>query len=763
MTMRTDATWNEGDHPCDDSGQFSRGAARAAGTAGAAASGRLSAEHGTLMEHSNGSHSFTVSAHSEEHGQNAQRAMHMSLREQGFARTSERAGVKSGYRANYAHPNGHAASVYQKGELARVHVVPPQAAAGGAGAAGGSGGGAGAGGGRQDPHAGHSGAEGENYSRGAVAKAKEAGHGGEVHSEAAHEATRRAVSSGKATEHRAAAEAHEAAAKAHATLAQKHGSYAGPDGNHGSAKNLHTWAAAWHRQRVTTGDARRTVKDAKGYYAPEKLGKTRSVTPEGFLLCEGVPIARTGTQLYSAQELDVEPNGAGYVVVERPVGEVFHPDTLASFEGKPITVEHPPEGVVPENYKEHAVGHVQNVRRGGGVEDDLILADFLITDPHAIKYVNKELPEVSAGYNADYEQTEAGRATQRKIIGNHVALVKAGRAGSRVAVRDSATPREVVSNMPRTSIGRIVRLLVQHGVPVKDAEAEASEAMEDAEEPGNKAEREILKKLDSIGDRVGALEKDRRAADSFNGLVEKLEKGGKSKEYATKVAGKVAKEKGCDAEPEELDRRVRDAEAELKREEDAARAKDAAEAERAREADAARARDAGGAEAEEAEKVGDTVLEAESIGKVVNLGKLYTGDSGQKVDVLADVASKAEILAPGIKVPTADSLKGNKGTALAAFMRQALEAHAGTKDGADNVKAFALGQKVSELRGGALLGAFNGAAQLARAQNNRRGTAAASRRQTGDGSKAVSVGSINERNKKFWADRAAAQQGGARR
>lgn len=318
--------------------------------------------------------------------------------------------------------------------------------------------------------------------------------------------------------------------------------------------------------------------------------------------------------------------------------------------------------------------------------------------------------------------------------------------------------------MSAASIGRVVRLLIKHGVPVNDAEAQAREAVEDAEEPGNKAEREILKKLDSIGDRVGALESDRardRARDSFNGLVSKLEGEGKSKAYATKIAGKVANEKGMnghDAETEEerssLDRKIKDAMRDADREE---------EDERRREADAARARGAGKDEAEEAEATGDTVLEAESPGKVVNLGKLYTGDSGQRVDVLADVASKAEILAPGIKVPTADSLKGNKGVALAAFMRQALETHAGTKDGADNVRAFALGQKVSELKGGALLGAFNGAAQLARAQNNRRGTVAASRRQTGDGSKAIGVSSINEGNKKFWADRAAALRGGSRR
>jgi uncharacterized protein len=185
----------------------------------------------------------------------------------------------------------------------------------------------------------------------------------------------------------------------------------------------------------------RHTRDFAGYYAPEKIGKTRRTTPEGFLVLEGTPIARIGPQLYHASELEwagMEPDSRGCIVVERPPEEVFNPQSLASFEGKDYVIEHPHDGVDAGNWKRHTAGHVQNVRRGSGVAGDLVLADIIVKDPSAIEYVNKRLPDNSAGYSADYEQITPGRAVQRNIIGNHVAAVTIGRAGGRVSVRDHA-------------------------------------------------------------------------------------------------------------------------------------------------------------------------------------------------------------------------------------------------------------------------------------------------------------------------------------
>ncbi|MDB6013134.1 MAG: putative phage head protein/prohead protease [Gammaproteobacteria bacterium] len=181
------------------------------------------------------------------------------------------------------------------------------------------------------------------------------------------------------------------------------------------------------------------TRDFAGYYAPERVGATRRATPEGFLVLVDTPIARIGTQLYHASELPgVEPDSEGLIRVERPEEEVFDSLTLASFEGKDYVIEHPPKGIDTTNWKKHAVGHVQNVREGSGSTADLVLADIIVKDPAAIAYINKNLPDNSAGYNCGYEQVAPGCAIQRNIRGNHVAAVTVGRGGGRVAVRDHA-------------------------------------------------------------------------------------------------------------------------------------------------------------------------------------------------------------------------------------------------------------------------------------------------------------------------------------
>lgn len=174
------------------------------------------------------------------------------------------------------------------------------------------------------------------------------------------------------------------------------------------------------------------------FYTPGKISENIRKTPEGFLLCLAVPIARTGWQVYAKDECPLESGPDGTIRVYRDPKEVFHPRTIGSFQGKSITIRHPEDFVEPENWKELTFGSAQNVRRGDKEDDgeESLLADLLITDDMAIGLVNNGLREVSCGYEADYEQTGEGEGKQTNIIGNHVALVEEGRAGSRYAIMD---------------------------------------------------------------------------------------------------------------------------------------------------------------------------------------------------------------------------------------------------------------------------------------------------------------------------------------
>ncbi len=160
--------------------------------------------------------------------------------------------------------------------------------------------------------------------------------------------------------------------------------------------------------------------------------------PEGYLICLNVPVARTGMQEYLPEELGLDPGGAP-VQVWRPSEEVFDPACAASFEGMPVTDDHPAfvDGVNAENIRYLQKGHAHNIRRGTGREADLLLADLIITDPGLIEAILNGKREISCGYNYSLCE-EDGRYIQRKIRGNHIAVVDAGRAGPRVSIRDHA-------------------------------------------------------------------------------------------------------------------------------------------------------------------------------------------------------------------------------------------------------------------------------------------------------------------------------------
>lgn len=180
------------------------------------------------------------------------------------------------------------------------------------------------------------------------------------------------------------------------------------------------------------------------YFASARLSENMSHTPEGFLLCTGVPIARTGELTYTVGELkdgdgnEVIEDKNGIIKVTRSPEDLFSKVAMASLEGKSITINHPSDFVSPQNWKEVTVGHMQNIRPGEGEDADKLLADLLVVDGDAISMVLAGLREVSLGYDAEYEQIEPGLGRQTNIVGNHVALVRKGRNGSEVAVRDSA-------------------------------------------------------------------------------------------------------------------------------------------------------------------------------------------------------------------------------------------------------------------------------------------------------------------------------------
>ena len=210
---------------------------------------------------------------------------------------------------------------------------------------------------------------------------------------------------------------------------------------------------------------------AIAYYG-SRISQNQIETAEGYLICRSVPIARTGDQQYTAREVMQDGDPGQTVIVHRRPEDVFAEETIASFEGKPVTDDHPPENVQAENFASYARGHVQNVRQAG----DNLVGDVYITDAKLASDVKHRVKrEISCGYQCDLVPDGAGGYYQTNIRGNHVAVVLRGRAGHDVAIHDAAnTAAEGRTNtMSKFTKG----VLAAFGSAAKEASPEELEAM----------------------------------------------------------------------------------------------------------------------------------------------------------------------------------------------------------------------------------------------------------------------------------------------
>lgn len=240
------------------------------------------------------------------------------------------------------------------------------------------------------------------------------------------------------------------------------------------------------------------------FFVTSKLSENIAETPEGYLVCKSVSIARTGEMVYAEGETPIPAGPDGRVVIDRNAEEVFRKETLASFEGKAVTIGHPNEFVSPSNWTSLTKGMIQNVRRGQGEQENDVVADLLITDAVAIQSVKNGLREVSCGYEAEYIQTGEGRGLQTNIIGNHLALVSEGRAGSSYAIYDhkGKGSEMKISDRIKAIFGKAqdeaLSLVKDEAAPEEKKEEKAKDAMGAGYDELCKMVKDLGSKLDSL-------------------------------------------------------------------------------------------------------------------------------------------------------------------------------------------------------------------------------------------------------------------------
>lgn len=290
----------------------------------------------------------------------------------------------------------------------------------------------------------------------------------------------------------------------------------------------------------------------QAYYG-SRFSANMTRTPEGFLICHNVPLARTGVQKYLGSEVGL--SNKQIMSVYRNEAEVFSRKTLASFEGKPVTDNHPAEFVLPETATGYLRGVCTNIRRGTGNENDLIIGDLVVYDAILISEIESGKREISAGYYCDYQPFKDG-LEQVNILCNHIAIVDSGRAGPRVAIKDNDSILEKKRGKKmakKKSEENILHRML--GVFAKDEDTtpedikEAADAIGDDPESETKSESESKKAEDSVKEMLKAVVKD--AVSPLVARIDALEKS-----------------KSTDEEPDDLKKLEDELEAAAKSEDD---------------------------------------------------------------------------------------------------------------------------------------------------------------------------------------------------
>lgn len=267
------------------------------------------------------------------------------------------------------------------------------------------------------------------------------------------------------------------------------------------------------------------------------------LTPEGYLRAWAT-IARTGVQMYSDADGSVRRE-------YRPEGEVASPESLASFGAKAITLEHPPVLLDSANTKSYQIGFTGNEVV---YDNGFVRAVMTITDKDAIeKIMRGDAKEVSAGYRVEYDPTpgvtdggENYDGIQRMISGNHVAVVRRGRAGPQVKLHldrmDAADP-SLISTQEETPMAAQVNF---DGVSFEVSESIATAIAKEREDA--KASYDMMKKkydemmaeASKMKEEMDAMKKEMQGkCDAAEGRADALEQELEAAKADLAVAGQV--------------------------------------------------------------------------------------------------------------------------------------------------------------------------------------------------------------------------------
>ena len=213
--------------------------------------------------------------------------------------------------------------------------------------------------------------------------------------------------------------------------------------------------------------------------------------------------------------------------------EVFAPESLASYKGKPVILTHEAGMIDSDNVQQEQIGTILSE---GTQDGDNVRAQIIIHDARKLDY---GLRELSLGYSLDLEETpgewqgQPYDAMQRNIRVNHLALVEKARAGDSARLnidgedtqaekggntmskrKDGLTPEEIAQLVEEYKKRKEQRM--HNNQPAADAEGEEDtpENQDEGEETAADPVQEVKENRDRR-DAAGDCE----TMDEANGMI----------------------------------------------------------------------------------------------------------------------------------------------------------------------------------------------------------------------------------------------------
>lgn len=254
------------------------------------------------------------------------------------------------------------------------------------------------------------------------------------------------------------------------------------------------------------------------------LGETY-FTPEGYLIDHPI-LTRVGIFEYK------NPDGSIRRELRLPE-EVFAPESLASYKGKPVILTHEAGMIDSDNVQQEQIGTILSE---GTQDGDNVRAQIIIHDARKLDY---GLRELSLGYSLDLEevpgewQGQPYDVIQRNIRVNHLALVEKARAGDSARLnidgedtqaekggntmskrKDGLTPEEIAQLVEEYKKRKEQRML--NNQPAADSEGEENtpENQDEGEETAADPVQEVKENRDRR-DAAGDCE----TMDEANGMI----------------------------------------------------------------------------------------------------------------------------------------------------------------------------------------------------------------------------------------------------